>query len=241
MYRLLANLALLFICLLSCIDVYAIPLTLDGYVKATTNYISKAVTNTEDDPALQGQVKLTTDPGFYGYIWASNVKFDTDPDAFMEIDLGAGYSQQFGDLDLDLGYVYYAYPKSPSIAYGDAYVFLQYLGFELDSYVSNNISNEGKFGGFYHLSYNLDLPRPKSIPMDKFTLSPGVGRYQRHKIAGGNYNEIDISVAVQRGKFEFAVAYANAEGGRRTNLHESSLYAYLTYYFSTHTKNRTKR
>ena len=48
---------------------------LSATVTATTDYDFRGITQTAQDPAIQGSVDLATDPGFYAGVWASNVDF----------------------------------------------------------------------------------------------------------------------------------------------------------------------
>ena len=48
---------------------------LSATVTATTDYDFRGITQTAQDPAIQGSIDLATDPGFYAGVWASNVDF----------------------------------------------------------------------------------------------------------------------------------------------------------------------
>ena len=65
------------------------------------------VSQTDEDPAIQGGVDVTIGSGYVG-VWASNVDFGTD-DPSAEIDLYAGVKPTLGDTSLDLGVIYYGY------------------------------------------------------------------------------------------------------------------------------------
>src|SRR3954449_2774491 len=70
---------------------------------ATTDYISRGITQTEHNPAVQGYFEI--DPGIlYAGVWASNVKFG---DVGAEIDLSAGIRPELGKFSFDFGYVQY--------------------------------------------------------------------------------------------------------------------------------------
>jgi uncharacterized protein (TIGR02001 family) len=88
----------------------------------TTDYISRGITQTEHNPAIQGYVEI--DPGIlYAGVWASNVKFG-ESDA--ELDLSAGIRPEFGPFSFDFGYVHYVYPGDVSPDYGEIYGQVEY-------------------------------------------------------------------------------------------------------------------
>lgn len=77
-------------------------------IAATSNYVSDGVTQTNDNPALQGYLEFDAS-GFYGGAWMSNVDFPGDDDS-VELDLYAGYRNTMqGGIAYDLGYYRYLY------------------------------------------------------------------------------------------------------------------------------------
>ncbi len=85
-------------------------LTVTAGATLTSNYMSSGVTQSNDNPALQGYVEAESH-GFYGGIWTSTVDFGGADNA--EIDLYLGYRN---DLDsgfsYDLSYYRYLYDAS---------------------------------------------------------------------------------------------------------------------------------
>jgi uncharacterized protein (TIGR02001 family) len=90
-------------------------------LNATTNYIFRGTTQTDDRPALQGYVEGALG-GFYAGAWASNVRLEEDR---IELDLYAGFRNTVGDLDYDVGYVRYLYNESGDCC-GEAFLALDY-------------------------------------------------------------------------------------------------------------------
>ena len=74
-------------------------------VTLTSDYVFRGVSQTDEDPAIQGGFDLSHDSGFYIGAWASNVDFNeedsTDPAADdaadMELDLKVGYAKITAD------------------------------------------------------------------------------------------------------------------------------------------------
>lgn len=91
-------------------------------VGLTTNYISKGLTQTDDEPAIQPYLEMGYGIGYIG-LWASNASFGGVYD--NELDVSIGARPQFGKLALDVGFVQYFYQKDDA-DYGEAYLFGKY-------------------------------------------------------------------------------------------------------------------
>lgn len=86
----------------------------------TTDYVSRGITQTGSDPAVQGYIEPSYG-NFYANLWSSNVDFGGGFDG-AEIDVAAGYRPEIGNLVLNVGWVHYFYaPKDTSPAYGEIY------------------------------------------------------------------------------------------------------------------------
>lgn len=105
---------------------------------ATTNYIFRGESQTDDRPALQGYVEGSLG-GFYAGAWASNVRIDDDR---IELDLYAGFRNTVGALDYDIGYVRYLYDETGDCC-GEAYLALDYA-----------FAETGAFGGAYFYDFD---------------------------------------------------------------------------------------
>jgi uncharacterized protein (TIGR02001 family) len=84
---------------------------LSANVAATSNYLWRGISQTDDAAAISGGIDYTADSGFHLGAWASNVDFGDD--ASHELDLYFGYGAAINpDLSYDLGYILYVYPGS---------------------------------------------------------------------------------------------------------------------------------
>jgi len=79
-------------------------------IGATSNYVWRGVTQTDDAAAVQGGIDYAHDSGFYVGTWASNVDFGSGGE--VEWDLYGGYAGEVNDFSYDVGVFYYAYPDS---------------------------------------------------------------------------------------------------------------------------------
>jgi len=78
-------------------------------VAATSNYIFRGVTQTNDAAAVSGGVDYSNASGFYAGTWISNVDFGAPANQY-EQDWYAGYGFKAGGIDLDAGVIKYTYP-----------------------------------------------------------------------------------------------------------------------------------
>jgi len=92
----------------------------EANVALSTDYIFRGFSQTGNDPAISGGFDYSFENGFYAGVWASNVDFGTNgfdangdeiSSTSTEVDLYGGYSTEIADgVEIDLGYIYYAYP-----------------------------------------------------------------------------------------------------------------------------------
>ena len=75
-------------------------------VAASSDYVFRGFSQTNEDPAFSGGIDLTSGRFYFG-AWASNVDFGDETDA--ELDFYGGYRTEAGGYALDLGVVSYIY------------------------------------------------------------------------------------------------------------------------------------
>lgn len=116
---------------------------LSANVGATSNYLWRGVSQTDDGAAISGGIDYADDSGFYVGTWASNIDFGDD--ASYELDFYLGFAGDMGDVSYDVGYIYYAYPDSAEsdsdneYDFGEIYGSLGYDAFSITaSYGVNN-------------------------------------------------------------------------------------------------------
>ena len=77
-----------------------------------SDYTFRGITQTGNDPAVQGSIDWSLDTGHHGVgiyagAWGSNVNL-TDGD--LEIDFYGGLTRSFGPVNAKVGFIYYRYP-----------------------------------------------------------------------------------------------------------------------------------
>jgi len=89
-----------------------------GSLTLTSDYVFRGISQTNQEPALQGGIEYAADSGFYVGAWGSNVSWLSDLSSdlapissSLELDGYAGYRGKFNDtVGFDVGALYYWYP-----------------------------------------------------------------------------------------------------------------------------------
>lgn len=83
-------------------------------VKLTSDYTDRGYTNSAGGPAVQGYVELSAFDWVYAGVWGSSVSYPTSrdlTDPAAEIDYYGGFRHTWDSFTLDVGGLYYDYPK----------------------------------------------------------------------------------------------------------------------------------
>lgn len=139
-------------------------LTLSGDVTFASDYAFRGISQTEEAPALQGGLSLSTASGFYASVWGSNVDFLAE--GTLELDVMLGWSGAINDdWSTDVGIMRYGYPNAEidgsnfyelygSLSYKDLTFGLAYS----DDYYANSGNFVYVYANYaYALSDNLSL------------------------------------------------------------------------------------
>ena len=162
-------------------------------VGVTSDYVFRGVSQTQEDPALQGGVDLSYGIGYAG-VWASNVDFGAN-DPKTEIDFYAGVKPTVGDTSLDFGVLYYGYSKDKGLTPGSySYVELKAAASRafgpatLGAAVYYSPEYPGKGGDATYFEANAAMP-----VAEKLTLSGAVGHQSIKNYK--DYNTWNVGVA----------------------------------------------
>jgi uncharacterized protein (TIGR02001 family) len=129
-----------------------------GTVTATTDYDFRGITQSAQDPALQGSIDYSHESGLYAGIWASNVDFGDD--AEVEVDYYAGFAGG-ENVTYDVGVVYYSYPGSDDFQNYDFAEFYGELGWKWLTgklWYSPSFSSTGDSAFYYEANGSFELP-----------------------------------------------------------------------------------
>ena len=96
-----------------------------GNVAIANDYAFRGISQTLEEPAVQGGIDVSGPSGLYLGTWGSSLNFGEDlsigPRAQMELDIYGGIAPSAAGFDFDLGAIYYAYPGAASIRNYDFY------------------------------------------------------------------------------------------------------------------------
>jgi uncharacterized protein (TIGR02001 family) len=151
------------------------PFALSNFSATTTiatDYVFRGISQTNEDPAIQGSLDYAHPLGFYLGVWGSNVD-DSISKGNIELDFYAGYGHElFKDFSFDLSVIYYVYPGSgsdPEANFVEGHVGLSYAlsGLPLTPTVGvgYNYSPDffGEDGDAHFVNGKLDLSLPYSF------------------------------------------------------------------------------
>ena len=124
----------------------AVPASAQGYTfswggTVTSNYISRGVTQTQNRPAFQPWVEVESN-GFYGGLWASNVRFGGGDSDRVEVDIYGGYRWSIENTSFDVGYARYLYNSSGDCC-GEFYALVEHEGGTLTMFGGAYFGHDG--------------------------------------------------------------------------------------------------
>ncbi len=176
-------------------------------VDIVTNYVSKGVSQTEDNPAVQLSVDYGWDNGVSAGIWVSNVDYvpngQPNDGADFEVDLYLGYSwEPLEGLSLDISYVYYDYPGieasiEDDFDYGEWLVGASYDRWGVQIGFSNDQVASGENGIWFKGTADFDFTDDVSFGVE-------AGHYDRSSF-GSSYNWWGIGVSYDLGRFSLGL------------------------------------
>lgn len=133
-------------------------------VSLTSNYLWRGLTQTINEPAVQGGIDYTNETGFYAGTWVSNVSYDSDDAYSYEHDMYFGYAGEANGISYDVGYLYYNYDSNAGYDFGEVYATIGFGNFSLSgNFLTNAEPDEGPtedFSAFetYYFSGDYSIP-----------------------------------------------------------------------------------
>jgi uncharacterized protein (TIGR02001 family) len=133
-------------------------------VTAASDYDFRGVTQSAQNPALQGSVDFAADTGFYAGIWASNVDFGDTTNDYNDANVEVDYYVGWGggeDITWDLGATYYTYVNAGGLNYPEYHGGLGWKYF--DAKVWYSPSYGGLDGNERYFEGNVAYPLPANF------------------------------------------------------------------------------
>src|SRR3954469_3320869 len=89
------------------------PSPITGNMTIASDYRFRGISQTYNGPAIQGGIDYAHASGFYLGNWNSNVSSSLfSGGSGIEMDFYGGYKKSFGDIGMDVGFIYYYYPRA---------------------------------------------------------------------------------------------------------------------------------
>lgn len=190
-----------------------------GTVWATTDYMFRGLTNSDNKPAIQGELDYGYEPlGLYAFVWASSLDLpgvDTD----VELNYGLGVSDTFTDhAGWDIGAIYYHYPGSdvePEVDYWEVYGELNYAfeGIALEPYINFIFWYSPEFFGedsdAVYIETNIELSLPEQFTLVGHAGFQGVEGDKLSGTVGYEYFDFALSLRRQFYGVDFDLSYTN--------------------------------
>jgi uncharacterized protein (TIGR02001 family) len=193
-----------------------------GTLAITSDYMFRGVTQSDENPALQGNVDWNHDyaNGLSSKlgVWASNVDFNDGDEASSEFDLYASLNKNLGKADVGASVTYYAYPGADSNLDYNYFEVAALAAYDFDvASVNASVAYSPEFfldsGDAYYTKLGASVPLPC-----KFTLDGHVG-YQfvdkNTKFGLPDYSDWALGVGYNLEGFDLKAEYVD------TNLSKS--------------------
>lgn len=181
-----------------------------GEVTAASDYVWRGVSQTMEDPALQLELTLGHESGFYAGVFGSNVDFG-DPDDGIDYEL-SGYAGWAGELgagtELDIFVSRVVYPGHNGADYDTDYTEIEANLAFADYYnvgvaYSPDIFNLGGKGWYYYAGADFPLGETG------FTLGLQAGHYDLDDAAGDSYSDWMVGVSREFGPINARLQYTD--------------------------------
>lgn len=183
-------------------------------ISATSNYIWRGVSQTNDDAAIQGGVDYAHDSGFYAGTWTSTLGNGNG----SELDFYLGFGGEVAGFGYDVGAATYMYPQLEDSDFTELYLNGSYGAFSAGvAYtVASDVddvsgSAEAFIEGdvYYYVSAGFDLPQD-------FSVSATVGHYafEDDGVASADldYTNYQLALTKSAGDYgDFTLAYDDTD------------------------------
>lgn len=191
------------------------PFSFSGSVTLTSDYVFRGISQTQEDPALQGSFDVSHESGLYAGVWASNVDFDdgstpTGTDTNLEVDFYGGFANSIDAFSYDLGVIYYAYPDTSGADY-DYVEFLLGLGYDFEVLsISGAVYYSPDFfaetGDAWYVTAGIAVP-----VTDWLTLDANYGLQTIDETTPDDYSDWNVGATVSIEGFDFSVRYTDTD------------------------------
>ena len=204
-----------------------VPGTFSASMTLATDYIFRGISQTAQDPAVQGSINYGLDTGFQGIgwyagIWSSNIDFDNVGAGAAEIDLYTGLKGSVMGLGWDVSFLQYYYPGSQESLQYDYWEFIPKLSYDFGYFaVTGSLAYSPDFfagtGDAIYYAADVSIPVYKSLSL--------IGHYGHQWVDGsrnGNssedYSDMKVGATAKILGFNWELSYVNTFGYTADNV-----------------------
>lgn len=179
----------------------------------TSDYVFRGISQSREDPAIQGGFDFEHEVGIFAGVWASSVQFPTrvprDSPRDLELDYYLGYRCELGEnWGGDVAVTRYTYPGSdPAFHYDYSEID---LSLRLRDLVAASISYSEDVYGFGEEGIAYELIARYPI-LDNLEVSAGAGLHDLDDLFGDSYSYWNFGVARFVGRFTFTASYIDTD------------------------------
>ena len=188
-------------------------------VALTTEYRFRGISQSNENPAIQGGFDVAHESGFYIGTWGSTVDFDVSEadgglNGSLELDYYLGFGGDIGDSDFsyDIGYLYYDYlgDEGDEGDYQEIYGSIGWKDLTVGFAASDDYYAETDEFYYVYADYSISLP-------NEFALDLHVGLNMLEEDGGFLSSDedqyVDYSVTISRdfAGLNFAVSYIGTD------------------------------
>lgn len=188
---------------------------LSANVTLASDYIFRGVSQTMDDPAIQGGFDISHKSGFFVGVWSSNVDFvDGGPDddeADFEVDFYGGFGFAISEsFSFDTTLIRYIYPGTASgfdLDYTEILAALHYQEYlTVTVGYSDDAFGTDEEGIYYEMLVHIPLPY-------EFTLNTTAGYYDLDNAYDDSYSNWGIGIErTYDDRFSLELGYSDTDG-----------------------------
>jgi uncharacterized protein (TIGR02001 family) len=183
---------------------------------ATSDYVFRGVSQSDENPAAQASITYTTPVGIYAGVWASNVDFGSGgPD--IEYDTYVGYNIDVSEaVNFDVMLNRYNYEGSAddsALAYNELITKTTFLGnYSATIAYTNDFFGSSEESWYYVLAAGVDLP-------NDFTLGFSAAHTTiDESLPFDDYSDYSVSLGKSWGALSASLAYIDTDSHGEVNF-----------------------
>jgi len=191
-------------------------------VAATSNYVWRGMTQTNNAPAVQGGIDFGYN-GFYLGVWGSNISWTAEADSTLEADLYLGYAGEFSGIGYDIGYIKYAYPKAQKANnFAETYISLSkdFGVASISAKYSQGVEAPTGAKKLDDIEATISTTLPQEIGLDL--------TYGKYQDTGKRYL---VGLSKTYGKFDLSIAYSDFKHDTTSASDEDAIIATISTSF----------